>query len=325
MNFNSDLIFKNVARGQEIINSMGNNNASFFKVAYLPDGNHSIRVIPDKNMRMAYLMAMHKIGGNGKDLVACTERPSGNKEVCPICKALEKANEDGVKFDYSWGRATRTKMLCYLVDTDKPNDYWKPGNYYIVISNSYLFKGIMSAVSNIYEAANKAPDQEKRNQILQTLNPNAANVNCIKIKHKMGNQNSGGGTEVTLDNWQQHDKALNIPDGELVDLAEVYVNDLVVDQEKQNRAVDEIIKGVETRKLIEQSIKGNPGQQQVMANGIPVPPQPTMNIQQPTMNIQAPQNTFTQQSDNSAPWEVQEDHNIPVPPRPINPLGGNNQ
>lgn len=206
-----------MAKQQASSNSSGNYEDSLFKIAFLPEGSHSIRIIPDVNSNLSHLQSIHNITKRNKCRRASYQDPI---DVCPICKIIHEAEEKGVPFDYKPKRSSLSKALIYLISTDKPTEYWKPGNFYITVSsNKRLNDAILGVLTMISNAAAKNPDAWK------IFDSEAEGQPSFELQVVMGQAG-----KVTLQsNMYSPAPALGLPaklgDKPLPDLSEVYVSD----------------------------------------------------------------------------------------------------
>ena len=236
--FNSEELKNKIKENKALLDKQGSNSGnrdSFFKVTYLPEGIHKVRLIPDINSEVSVEMYVHKLEGTGKLFACGRQHRTDSDDNCPVCKALAQAKEQNVSFDYKWGRTLKSKCLIYLASTTaKQDENWKVGTFYILCSNSFLHKGVTEGLATLVEASNAEPARSE--EIFKILDVTADNQPAFVIQHKAGKE---GSTTVMPDAYTKL-PALQIPEGELPNLKEVYIDQTKLNEDLVNKQLEAI-------------------------------------------------------------------------------------
>ena len=301
--FNSEALRQKIKENKALLDkkSGGNNfQEQFFKLAWLPEGIHKVRLIPDINNELSVETYVHKFEGSGKLFPCARQSKSDPVDNCPACKALADAKEKGINFDYKWGRSVKSKCLIYLVSTSaKQDENWKAGSYYLLCSNSFLHKGVteglMILVDNIASGANEA-------EIMKILDVTADNQPAFVIQHKPGKD----GSTTCMPDAYTRVSALQIPEGAIPNLKEIYLNQIEPDTEMLNKQVESInnrVNGVASGAITQPVQQVVPTQPQVVVT------QPQI-VQQTIPQPVVPQPVVPQP-------QVMAGNTIPQPPPPV--------
>lgn len=279
-------------------------NDNKIKIAFLPEGMHTVKIIPDEDLKFYSEVVVHK--PNSKYIKCLKHDYSSPDSECPICEAISKANDAGVPLAYNNNRQVLRKMYMYLVNTNNKSQYWTPGELYCVCPN----KKVIDAFNNLLTYIDSIEDPEIKKDAYDIFNPSkkTKTLSLIFTKGAQGNCTIQKNDFVEIDPL---DLSPYVPEGKdmLPDLDTVYVNS------KVNPSIEEV---AEEAKTIHQYILNTVGtvpptsqvtsQPQVVQQtqqSVPQGTQSQPNIvnQQPTTintaNIDLPP---APQTTNDAPW-----------------------
>lgn len=120
-------------------------------IGFFPDGRHVIRWFLDPTGKLFREVVMGKVG---KKKFVCPDfankfypKPVGMSDY-PVCEMDRRGKELKTFKD-----KCRYHCIVYgfLYETKTPSDYWKVGQPYAIIGNSYLKKGLMSMLENLQD------------------------------------------------------------------------------------------------------------------------------------------------------------------------------
>ena len=286
-----------IQENKQILDKQGANYDNFFRLAYLREGVHKVRIIPDINNELVVFMPTHRLEGTGKKFVCNRKSFDQSADVCPTCKALEEAEAQKVPFDYRWGRSNTSKVLIYLISTNaQQDDYWRVGNYYLLEDNGMrLYRAITDGVSLLFQTASEQP--EKANEIMNILNPAVDSSAAFAIQYTYGKGSSGSLT-CSVDMFTKGLK-LNIPEGKLVDLYKEHLDNSKNYEEEQAQNVAAINKRVfeylanPSAAAATNNLANTVNTVQAQVNQVPQQPQVASTMTQPHNGFQDHQVPFT--------------------------------
>lgn len=109
------------------------------KTAFLPEGNHKLRLIKSVDEQLYHTCYLYGYGRKAmldpQDIPA-SELPEGF--VHELKSLGEKIAEFGKRDAYKFKSKFNFIIPVYLIETDKPSDYWKPNNLYYIMGNNKL-------------------------------------------------------------------------------------------------------------------------------------------------------------------------------------------
>lgn len=192
---------------------------SAVKIAFLPEGTHTVRIIPDENLEFFTEVAVHK--PDGKYIRCNRQRWDDPVELCPICQAVEKANENEIPLNFNTPRQVLRKMYMYLIDSTAKSEYWTPGTLYCVIVN----KRVTTAFTNVLKMFDNIEDPTIKQKAFEGFDPSKP-CNPIVITFTKG---SAGSCSMNINSYtttQPIDISAAIPQGKeaLPDLETVYID-----------------------------------------------------------------------------------------------------
>lgn len=249
----AELKRKATERSDEIAKAKENNGRKFIPVTFLPAGTHMVRIVPDCESELTSEQYYHKI----TKAVKCESTDYDNTDgACPICSKVKEGTEAGIGFDYNNFRSRVFKVYMYLIKTDKPGDYWKPGQLYCVIVNKKVNDAIYALAGMLANTAN--PDAA-----FEMFNPVAQNQPSIALTFTRGTQGSCNIAPNQFDVAPVLDINALVGKPELPPLAEQYINNrLPADANLVNESLQHLSTYI-TNKVAEQS-----GVQQTAPEGI---------------------------------------------------------
>lgn len=154
-------------------------NSDFVKMAFLPEGNHKIRLFFDPTGELYRTAVTHKspIGQILCPDYLAEKDPSGTYPECDFCKAAEEQDD--------WKLNRRFNVMAYgqLIHTDVPGEYWEAGNVYCIVGNTRFKKAIDAFISSLYEDSQ---------EYLMTLFDPQINGGYLSVTVTRGTQGSVG-------------------------------------------------------------------------------------------------------------------------------------
>lgn len=211
----AELRAKATQKSEEIAKAKENQGRKFIPVTFLQAGNHTVRILPDCENELTSEQYYHKV----TKAVKCESIDYDNSNgACPICSKVKEGTDAGIGFDYNNFRSRIYKVYMYVIKTDKPSDYWKPGQLYCVIVN----KKVNDA---IYALANMLANTSNPDAAFEMFNPVAQNQPSISLSFTRGAQGSCNIAPNSFDVAPVLDINALIGKPELPPLAEQYIND----------------------------------------------------------------------------------------------------
>jgi len=146
-------------------------------VAFLPEGRHSIRWFFDPKGEIYREVV---IGRVNKKRFICPNFMSriDKMNTYPTCRICDEAQERD-----RWKDKCRYNCMVYgyLLDTKNPGEYWKAGQPYVIIGNSYLRRALVDMMENLYE--------DGMDMLMSMLTPNVKGFisNTSVTKGQQGN------------------------------------------------------------------------------------------------------------------------------------------
>lgn len=236
-NFNKiiDTVINLKQEAQSSGSSGGEQTNRKWGIAFLPEGTHTVRILADAESEIfQYPACFHrlpKIGdANSTVRVPCADQVASATYLanCPICRELtaiddfNKTADPTQKLNLPYGKLYReklSKIFIYLVSTSAESDYWKPGNFYVVMGNKKMFDAVKAAVMMLVQAAQTSGDQS----ILNTFDYKCDNVEVFNLNVVRG---AAGSVTAIPDSYNK--PALNLTakmsDSELPSIKSVYID-----------------------------------------------------------------------------------------------------
>lgn len=141
----------------------------FTPVTFLPPGEHVVKFFFDPTSEVIRYFIMHR---SGKAKTLCPKFVKNDPLVPEECLIDFLASDKGLNRWKELGARKQCMIYGKLISTNKPGDYWKPGNSYAIIGNQRLWKAVTSLLGLVDKS------KEAQAYIMNMLTPNLNGASC---------------------------------------------------------------------------------------------------------------------------------------------------